>query len=263
LRDFNLLNEAMKGIETVFHQAALPSVYRSIIAPGTTNNVNITGTLNVLQAARANGVKRVIYASSSSIYGDSPVLPKTEEMLPQPVSPYAVSKLAGEHYCRVFSRIYDLETIVLRYFNVYGPCQDPSSEYSGVIAKFINAFLAGKPVMVYGDGEQTRDFTYVDDVVEANILASQAQQSGEVFNVAGGNRFSLNRMIEILKSVFNKSDYTVAYAKSRAGDIQHSQADVSKVKERLGFAAKIPFETGLQKTVDWYKSNYQRDREKG
>lgn len=255
LRDFDLLKDAMKGVEVVYHEAALPSVYRSIVAPNTTNQVNVTGTLNVLQAARMSGVRRVVYASSSSIYGDSPVLPKTEDILPQPMSPYAVSKIAGEHYCRSFSHIYGLETVILRYFNVYGPHQDPTSEYSGVIAKFINALLDNKPLVVYGDGEQTRDFTYVDDIVEANLLAAEAPVSGEVMNLAGGNRHSLNVMIGILKSIFQAPDHKVAYAPARVGDIEHSQADVTRLRARLAFTAAVSFTTGLARTVDWYKAN--------
>jgi nucleoside-diphosphate-sugar epimerase len=253
LRDFALILEATKDIEIIFHQAALPSVIRSVRAPNTTNDVNITGTLNLLEAARANSVKKVIYASSSSIYGDSPTLPKKEDMIPNPLSPYAVSKIAGEHYMKVFSHLYGINTIILRYFNVYGPYQDPISEYSGVIAKFITAFINNKPITVYGNGEQSRDFTYVDDVVEANILAAKSDASGEVFNVAGGNRHSLNQMIKILKSIFKKDDYEVVYKDVRLGDVKHSQSDVLKIREELDFKAKVSFEKGLRKTVEWYR----------
>lgn len=253
LRDFALILEATKDIEIIFHQAALPSVIRSVRAPNTTNDVNITGTLNLLESARANGVRKVIYASSSSIYGDSETLPKKEDMIPNPLSPYAVSKIAGEHYMKVFSYLYGINTIILRYFNVYGPHQDPNSEYSGVIAKFITAFINNKPITVYGDGEQSRDFTYVDDVVEANILAAKSNVSGDVFNVAGGNRHTLNQMVKILKSIFKKDDCEVVYKDVRPGDVKHSQAEVTKVKETLNFKAQISFEKGLRKTVEWYR----------
>ena len=254
LRDFALVLDATRDIEIVFHQAALPSVIRSVRAPNTTNDVNITGTLNLLEACRVNGVRRVIYASSSSIYGDTEELPKHEDMNPKPLSPYAVSKIAGEYYMKVFNHIYGIETVILRYFNVYGPYQDPTSEYSGVISKFIHAFLHNKPLIVYGDGEQSRDFTYVDDVVEANILAAKAPVSGEVFNIAGGKRHSLNQMIEILKKIFNRNP-EVIYTDPRPGDIRHSQAGVDKVKRALGFTTKVLFEEGLKKTVEWYKNS--------
>ncbi|MCK4244295.1 MAG: SDR family oxidoreductase [Candidatus Omnitrophica bacterium] len=255
LRDLACVMEATKKVKIIFHEAALPSISRSVIAPNTTNDVNITGTLNLLQAARANGVKRLIYASSSSVYGNSPELPKDEEMTTEPISPYAVSKLAGEGYCQAFRHIYGLETIILRYFNIFGPYQDPTSEYSGVIAKFINAFLDSTPLTVYGDGEQSRDFTYVDDVVEANLAAAScsADNSGEIFNVAAGKMVTLNRMIEILKALF-KQEPKVIYTDPRPGDVRHSLANVSKLKEKLNFVAKIPFEEGLKRTVKWYKS---------
>jgi UDP-N-acetylglucosamine 4-epimerase len=255
LRDFALILEATKDIEIVFHEAALPSVIRSVKAPNTTNDVNIAGTLNLLEACKVNNVKRVIYASSSSIYGDSEELPKHEKMIPKPMSPYAVSKIAGEHYMRVFHHLYGIETVILRYFNVYGPYQDPTSEYSGVISKFIHAFINNQPITVYGDGEQSRDFTYVDDVVEANILAADAPVSGEVFNVAGGNRYSLNQMIEILKDIFGKKEYEVIYTDPRPGDVRHSQAAVESAKKRFAFTAKIDFDAGLKKTVEWYNQS--------
>jgi len=251
LRDFALILEATKDIEIIFHQAALPSVIRSVKAPNTTNDVNITGTLNLLESCKANKVKRVVYASSSSIYGDSDELPKREDMIPKPMSPYAVSKLAGEHYMKVFHHLYGIETVILRYFNVYGLYQDPTSEYSGVISKFINAFIHDKPITVYGDGEQSRDFTFVDDVVEANILAANAAVSGEVFNVAVGQQYSLNQMINILKEIFNK-EIEVEYADPRPGDVRHSRAEVEKIKKHLYFSARINFSEGLKRTVTWY-----------
>ncbi len=255
LRDFALLMEAMNGVEVVFHLAALPSVFRSIKAPTTTNEVNVTGTLNVLQAARAKGVKKVIYASSSSVYGDLEELPKREDMVPKPISPYAVSKLAGEYYCRSFCSLYGLETVVLRYFNVFGPYQDPSSEYSGVIAKFITALLSGKPLTVYGDGEQSRDFTFVDDVVEATILAaiSPSECSGMVFNVARGQRANLRELIKILGQVCGKRP-EVVHVEPRAGDVKHSEADISMIEKSLSFKPEVNLGEGLGRTVGWYRS---------
>lgn len=253
LRDFAQVLEATKGVGIIFHEAALPSIIRSVKAPNTTNDVNITGTLNLLEASKVNKVKRIIYASSSSIYGDSLTLPKREDMIPNPPSPYAVSKIAGEHYMKVFQRLYGIETIILRYFNVYGPYQDPTSEYSGVIAKFITAFLNNKPITVYGDGEQSRDFTYVDDVVEANLLAAHKEGiAGEVFNIAFGKRATINNLIEYLKEIF-QSNIKVKYAKHRAGDVKHSLADISKAKELVGYNSTIDFQSGLRKTVQMYK----------
>lgn len=252
LRDFALILEATLGIDLVYHEAALPSVIRSVKAPNTTNDVNIAGTLNLLEACKVHKVNRVIYASSSSIYGDSEELPKRESMLPNPKSPYAVSKIAGEYYMRVFHHLYGIETVILRYFNVYGPSQDPTSEYSGVISKFITAFISGGQITIYGDGEQTRDFTYVDDVVEANILVANATVSGEVFNVAGGKRYSLNQMLAILKEIFKKEDQKATYTQPRPGDVKHSQADIQRVREALGYHAKVNFEEGLKSTVQWY-----------
>ena len=252
LRDFALILEATLGIDLVYHEAALPSVIRSVKAPNTTNDVNIAGTLNLLEACKVHKVKRVIYASSSSIYGDAEELPKRESMLPNPKSPYAVSKIAGEYYMRVFHHLYGIETVILRYFNVYGPSQDPTSEYSGVISKFITAFISGGQITVYGDGEQTRDFTYVDDVVEANVLVANAPVSGEVFNIAGGKRYSLDQLVAILKEIFNKEDQKTIYTDPRPGDVRHSQADIEKVREALGFRAKVGFDEGLKNTVQWY-----------
>lgn len=253
LRDFSLILQATKNVDIVFHEAALPSVIRSVKAPFTTNDVNINGTLNLLEAVRANKVRRIVYASSSSVYGDSKTLPKTEDMPPNPLSPYAVSKAAGEYYMNVYHRLYGVETIVLRYFNVYGPYQDPNSEYSGVIAKFIKAFMNNQPITVFGDGKQSRDFTYVDDVVEANILAAKSKISGEIFNVAGGNRHSINYMIEILKKIFNKKEYSVKYTDPRAGDIKHSQAETIRIKNYLHFDAYIDFNKGLMLTTNYFK----------
>jgi nucleoside-diphosphate-sugar epimerase len=253
LRDFALVLEATRGMDVIFHEAALPSVIRSVKAPNTTNDVNVAGTLNLLEAAATNKVKKVIYASSSSVYGDAIDLPKHEDMIPNPLSPYAVTKIAGEFYMKVFQRLYGLKTMVLRYFNVYGPRQDPSSEYSGVIAKFIAAFIENRPVTIYGDGEQSRDFTYVDDVVEANIRCAQSDIEGEVINIAGGDRHSLNEMVGILKSIFNDPDHEINYAAPRSGDIKHSQAAVEKACQKLKFKTSVAFTEGLKKTVDWYR----------
>ncbi|OQX51789.1 MAG: LPS biosynthesis protein WbpP [Candidatus Cloacimonas sp. 4484_209] len=252
LRDFAQVLEATKGIEIIFHEAALPSVIRSVKAPNTTNDVNIAGTLNLLEASKVNRVRKIIYASSSSIYGNSLELPKRENMIPNPLSPYAVSKIAGEYYMKVFHHLYGIETVILRYFNVYGPYQDPTSEYSGVIAKFITAFLNNKPLTVFGDGEQSRDFTYVDDVVEANILAANADISGEVVNISFGKRATINNLIEYLKEMF-QTNIKLKYTEPRAGDVKHSLADISKAKELLGYNSTIDFQSGLLKTVHWYK----------
>lgn len=255
LRDFALVMEAMEGVGVVFHLAALPSVFRSVKAPNTTNDVNVTGTLNVLQAARAKGVKKLVYASSSSVYGESEELPKHEEMAPKPISPYAVSKLAGEYYCQSFWFLYGLETVILRYFNVFGPYQDPTSEYSGVIARFITALADGKPLTIYGDGEQSRDFTFVDDVIDATILAAASSPdcSGEVFNVARGERANLNELVNVLAKVFGEKPEVIP-TEPRAGDVRHSQARVSKMEERLFFKPRISLEEGLRRTVEWYLS---------
>ncbi|MCK4394582.1 SDR family oxidoreductase, partial [Candidatus Bipolaricaulota bacterium] len=221
VRDSELLREAMDSVDYVLHQAAIPSVPRSVEDPLTTNSANVGGTLNVLLAARDAGVKRVVYASSSSIYGDSPVLPKKETMAPDPRSPYAVSKLAGELYCQVFHRVYGLETVCLRYFNVFGPRQDPNSQYSGVVAKFITSLLEGKQVTIFGDGEQSRDFTYVENVVEANLLAVKADGvSGGVLNIACGDRLSVNELARLLAEIVGADPkLEPRYAAPRPGDV--------------------------------------------
>lgn len=257
IRNYRVVREAVEGVDLILHQAALPSVPRSIKDPITTNEVNVGGTLNLLNAAKNAGVKRIVYASSSSVYGNSEILPKKEDMIPEPISPYAVSKLAGEKYCKVFYEVYGLETVILRYFNIFGPRQDPTSQYSGVIVKFINAFLNNKPLTVYGDGEQSRDFTFVDDVVKANLLVANCSlnHSGELFNVARGKRVTLNQMIKILKEIFGR-DSKVIYVNPRSGDVKHSEADVSEIRERLNFAAKTSFKNGLRKTVERYRRRF-------
>jgi nucleoside-diphosphate-sugar epimerase len=252
IRYIQTVIDHMKGIDYVLHQAALPSVPRSIEIPIESNDNNTNSTLNILIAANRNKVKRVVYAGSSSAYGDSPSLPKVETMPPNPLSPYAVNKLAGEYYCSVFSKVYGLETVTLRYFNVFGPRQDPSSFYSAVIPKFIKAIKEHKAPTIFGDGEQSRDFTYIDNVVEANLLACQANNvSGHVFNIACGERLSVNdlfvHLIEILKS-----NLKAEYLPPRQGDVKHSLADISKARKMLGYEIKIPVREGLKRTVDWF-----------
>ncbi|MCK4400863.1 SDR family oxidoreductase [bacterium] len=255
IRDTNLLDRAMKGVDFCFHEAALPSVARSVEDPITTSQVNIEGTLNLLFAAKKNKVKRFIYASSSSAYGDSPSLPKKEEMKPRPLSPYAVSKLTGEYYCRVFYSVYGLETVCLRYFNVFGPRQDPDSLYAAVIPKFITCFLKNTAPQIYGNGEQSRDFTYIDNVVHANMLAAEAKSmSGQVLNIACGRQTSLNDLIKLLKDLLS-SKVNPDYTKPMAGDIKHSLADISKAMDILGYSPKTSFEQGIKSTIEWHKND--------
>lgn len=253
IRNLAICRKGMKDIAFVFHQAALPSVQRSVEDPLTSNAVNVEGTLNVLLAARDEGVKRVIYASSSSIYGDTPTLPKHEEMLPSPLSPYALQKYIGEHYCRLFSQLYNLETVSLRYFNVFGPRQDPSSMYSAVIPRFIDAMLHGRPPIIFGDGEQSRDFTYIGNVVQANLLAMQVDRfNGEPINIACGKRISLNQLLAILCDIFG-SKVSPIYREARKGDVRHSLADIRKGKEILNYEPTIGIEAGLEETVEYFK----------
>jgi len=253
ITDTHLLAEVMRGVQVVFHQAALGSVPRSVEEPRTTHDVNITGTFNVLMAARDAGVQRVVYAASSSAYGDTPTLPKAETMLPRPLSPYAVSKLVGEYYCQVFTRVYGLETVSLRYFNVFGPRQNPHSQYAAVIPKFITAALKGEPLTVFGDGEQSRDFTYIENVVQANLLAMESPHAvGKVYNVACGGRYTLNELIRQLEAVFGRK-LEVQYLPPRAGDVKHSEASIEAAQRDLGYRVLVPFEEGLRRTVQWYK----------
>ncbi len=254
LRSYHIVREAVSGVDFVLHQGALPSVPRSVKDPITTNEVNVSGTLNVLDAARDAKVKRVVFASSSSIYGDSDVLPKKETLLPNPISPYAASKLAAEKYCQVFYRAYGLETVCLRYFNVFGPRQDPTSQYSAVIPKFISAALADRPVTIYGDGEQSRDFTYVDNVVGANLIACEKDEiGGMVMNIACNERITLNHVVGYLREILNK-EIEVQYLPPRVGDIKHSYADVASAARYLGYQPTIYFADGLKKTVEWYEN---------
>lgn len=255
IRNMDDLRKAMSGIDMVFHQAALPSVPRSIEEPRACHESNITGTLNVLLAARRAGVKRVIYAGSSSAYGDTPVLPKKEDMKPSPLSPYALAKLTGEYYCQVFSSVYQLETITLRYFNVFGPRQNPESQYAAVIPKFIQAVQENKSPVVYGDGEQTRDFTYVGNVAAANILAAQAEKtSGEVVNVATHTQISLNQLLTTIEELSGRT-VQPRYEPPRPGDVRHSFADISRARQFLGYEPAIDFEEGLRLTMEWLKQN--------
>ena len=257
LRDAEACRRACAGVEIVFHEAALASVPRSVADPVSTNECCVTATLNLLVAAREAGVRRLVYAGSSSAYGDTPVLPKHEEMVPNPISPYAVAKLAGEHYMRAFARVYGLQTVVLRYFNVFGPYQDPTSHYSGVLAIFCRKMLAGEQPTIYGDGEQSRDFTYIDNVVRGNLLAAAAPAekiSGRMMNLATGSRTTLNQTFAILRELTGYSGEP-AYAADRAGDIRDSLADIRLARELLGYEPAVDFRDGLRRTVEWYRAS--------
>jgi UDP-glucose 4-epimerase len=250
VQSYERAHTASVGCEVVFHQAALPSVPRSVQDPLMTNVVNVTGTLNVLLAARDNGARRVVYASSSSVYGPTEVLPKEESQTPAPISPYAVSKLAGEGYCRAFSSIYGLNCVALRYFNVFGPRQDPTSQYSAVIPKFITASLRGLRPVIFGDGHQSRDFTYVDNVVDANLLAMESPSApGQVLNIACGERISLNQMLADLGDVLGKS-IEAEYRNPRPGDVAHSLADITRARQMLGYEPVVSMTAGLRLTLE-------------
>jgi len=255
LLDLAAMKEACQGVECVFHQAAIPSVPKSVLDPLGSNQANVDGTVNILIGARDAKTRRVVYAASSSAYGDTPTLPKHEEMPPNPISPYAVAKLASEYYMTSFYRCYGLETVSLRYFNIFGPRQDPTSPYSGVLAKFITQMLRGEQPTIFGDGSQSRDFTYIDNAVDANLLAAKApaaKAAGRVFNVATGTRADLNETFVLLKKLTGYSG-SVKYAPAREGDIQHSLADIAQAETQLGYAAKVSFEEGLRRTVEWYR----------
>jgi nucleoside-diphosphate-sugar epimerase len=254
--DTAALADATRGMDFVLHQAALASVPRSVKDPVTSHRNNIEGTLNVLMAAREAGVKRVIYAASSSAYGDTPTLPKREDMTPTPLSPYAVQKLAGEHYMAAFYKVYGLETVSLRYFNVFGPFQDPNSMYSGVLARFTRMMLRGEKPTIDGDGEQSRDFSYIANSVRANFLACEApaeKVAGRMFNIATGRRITLNETVKMLRELTGY-DGEVAYGPPRAGDVKHSLADISLAREAMGYEPLVQFKDGLKETVKWYKS---------
>ena len=256
INDAGALAHACRGVKCIFHQAAIPSVPRSIEDPVGSNRAGISGTVQLLASAKNAGVQRVVFAGSSSVYGNTLTLPKTEDMTPSPISPYAVTKLAGELYMRCFTQVYGLETVTLRYFNVFGPCQDPTSHYSGVLAIFALKMLAGETPTIYGDGEQSRDFTYIQNVVHANLLVSEAAAenvSGKVFNVAVGKSVTLNEAVEMLRQV---TGYTgeVRYAKERGGDVKHSLAGITLAKQCFGYEPQVEFREGLERTVAWYKS---------
>ncbi len=256
LRDAATCQRACSGITYIFHEAALPSVPRSVKDPFESHDVNVTGTVRLLVAARDARVKRIVYAGSSSAYGNTPTLPKHEQMSPNPISPYAVSKLAGEQYLSSFYQVFGLETVTLRYFNVFGPHQDPSSMYSGVLAKFISMMLGGKQATIYGDGEQSRDFTFIANVVHGNLLAANApagEVAGRVFNVANGKRQTLNDTYRILQKLTGYQGEP-KYEGDREGDVKHSLADISAAKFAFGYEPQVDFETGLAKTVAWYRS---------
>jgi nucleoside-diphosphate-sugar epimerase len=255
LRDLETVKKGMQSVDYVIHQAALPSVPKSVELPIESNEHNTNGTLNVLFAAKEAGVKKVVYAASSSAYGDQPQSPKVETMLPMPMSPYAVNKLTGEHYCAAFSKVYGLETVALRYFNVFGPRQDPTSFYSAVIPKFITALLNNERPTIFGDGEQSRDFTYIDNVVAANLLACKAKSAeGQMCNVACGQSFTLNQLLHDLQDIMGTSIEPV-YESPRIGDVKDSLADIAKAKSILGFEVLVNFKDGLKKTVDWFSQS--------
>lgn len=256
INDGATLAKAMRGVEIVFHEAAIPSVPRSVSDPIGCNHAGVTGTVEVLTAAKDAGVRRVVYAGSSSAYGESATLPKHEGMAPDPISPYAVSKVAGEYYMKSFARVYKLETVTLRYFNVFGPHQDPTSQYSGVLARFSLSMLKGETPTIFGDGEQSRDFTFIANVVHGNLLAAHAPAeavSGRMFNVATGTRITLNQTAEILREL---TGYTrkIEHGPERSGDIKHSLADITLARKQFGYEPLVDFREGLRRTVDWYKS---------
>ncbi len=256
INDTVSVTRACRDVDYVLHQAAIPSVPRSVKDPLESNRANADGTLSLLVAARDASVKRVIYASSSSLYGDTPTLPKHEGMMPAPISPYAVAKLSGEYYMASFYRVYGLETVALRYFNVFGPRQDPTSQYSGVLAKFITAMLRGEQPTIFGDGEQSRDFTFVDNVVDANVRACTApadKVAGKAFNAATGARITLNQMYAVLQKLTGYAKPPL-YGPERVGDIRHSHADISLIRQAMSYAPSVAFEEGLRRTVEWYRT---------
>jgi UDP-N-acetylglucosamine/UDP-N-acetyl-alpha-D-glucosaminouronate 4-epimerase len=255
LRDPGALARAVKGCDVVYQQAALRSVPRSIDDPRANNDVNVTGILNLLIAAKEAGVRRVVYASSSSVYGDDPTLPKLEDQTPRPISPYAATKIMGEYYCRIYSQLYGLETVSLRYFNVFGPRQDPESRYAAVVPRFITAALAGEPLEVHGDGLQSRDFTYIDNVVSANLLAGDVPGAvGEAFNIACGARFSL---LDTVAAIEKGLGHPVKreHIESRAGDVKHTLADIGKARRLLGYEPEVAFDDGMARTVAWFREH--------
>jgi nucleoside-diphosphate-sugar epimerase len=256
LADETATRRALEDVELVFHEAAIPSVPRSVDNPRETHMACVDGTFTLLVAARDKGVKRVVYAASSSAYGDQPTLPKREEMRPEPLSPYAVAKLVGEYYCQVFNRVYNLETVSLRYFNVFGPRQDPSSQYSGVISRFTSALLGQQQPVIFGDGEQSRDFTYIGNVIEANMRAAETRSGiGHVINIANGERTTLNELLEVLKNITGRKEAQAEYREARVGDVRHSLADITQARELLGYEPRVGLEEGLRLTIQWWQQS--------
>jgi nucleoside-diphosphate-sugar epimerase len=260
LTDQKAVSRALQDVELVFHQAAIPSVPRSVAMPTETHEASVNATFSLLLAARDKKVRRLVYAASSSAYGDQPELPKREDMRPDPLSPYAVAKLVGEYYCQVFSRVYGLETVSLRYFNVFGPRQDPGSQYSGVISRFMDALLNGKQPVIYGDGEQSRDFTYISNVVDANLRAAESGSAvGQVINIANGERVTINQVFEMVKKLTGRTDVQAEYAPARTGDVRDSLADLNLARSLLGYSPRVGLEEGLRLTIDWWtKSRFSR-----
>ncbi len=256
INDNDKLKRSLEGVEVVFHQAALPSVPRSVENPLETHQACVDGTFNVLMKSKEAGVRRVIYAASSSAYGNQKTLPKVETMLPMPLSPYAGAKLMGEYYCQIFSRVYALETVCLRYFNVFGPRQNPASQYSGVISRFIDSLMSGGVPIIYGDGEQSRDFTFIANIVDANIKASVTSKGiGEVINVSNGERITLNELLKVLTKITGNTTVKAEYLPERTGDVKHSQADNERAKLWLGYEKISGLEEGLRQTIDWWNSS--------
>jgi nucleoside-diphosphate-sugar epimerase len=254
--DLDLINRALQDAEVVFHEAAIPSVPRSVENPEQSHIASVDGTFNLLQAARAKNVRRVVYAASSSAYGDQPTLPKVEDMAPDPLSPYAVAKLVGEYYSQVFTRVYGLETVSLRYFNVFGPRQDPGSQYSGVVSRFISALCSDEQPVIFGDGEQSRDFTYIDNVVSANLKAASTTKGvGKVINVATGDRITLNQLLAELKDLLGKQQVQADFREPRIGDVRHSLADTTRARELLDYEPSVGLREGLKRTIDWWKTS--------
>lgn len=253
IRDLPLVREAVQDIDYILHQAALPSVSRSVDDPIASNETNVTGTLNILTAAKDAGVKRVVFACSSSVYGNGQQLPKKEDMPTNPISPYAISKCTGEQYCKAFYELYGLETVSLRYFNVFGRRQSHNSQYAAAIPIFINSFLDGKAPTIFGDGEQSRDFTFVENVVQANLLACHVKDAaGEIFNIACGERTTINNLLETIRELLDY-DIEPVYEQERKGDVLHSQADISKARRILGYEPMVDLETGIERTLDWFR----------
>jgi UDP-N-acetylglucosamine/UDP-N-acetyl-alpha-D-glucosaminouronate 4-epimerase len=254
--DEHALRKALTDVEVVFHEAAIPSVPRSVEQPTETHKASVDATFKLLLAARDHKVRRVVYAASSSAYGNQPDLPKQEDMRPAPLSPYAVAKLVGEYYCQVFTRVYGLETVSLRYFNVFGPRQDPTSQYSGVISRFMSALMTGEQPVIYGDGEHSRDFTYISNVIDANLRAAESAAAvGEVINIANGHRTTLNELLETMKAVTGQSHVTARYEPPRAGDVRDSLADLTRARSLLGYEPRVSLDEGLRVTFDWWQKN--------